>query len=70
MFAHQTWLFLVIMLIFLITDVDMIENLAVLGNFVVTKKFVHFLLSLTKKDHSSIAHRITKKRDLPKIDSV
>ena len=58
------------MLIFLITDVDMIENLAMLGNFVETEKFVHFLLSLTKKDHSSIAHRITKKRDLPKIDSV
>ena len=63
--------FLAIMLIFLITDVDMIENLAMSGNFVVvTEKFVHFLLSLTKKDHSSIAHRITKKRDLPKIDSV
>ena len=58
------------MLIFLITDVDMIENLAMLGNLEVTEKFIHFLLSLTKKDHSSIAHRITKKRDLPKIDSV
>ena len=68
MFVHQSSVFLAIMLIFLITD--MIENLAMLGNFVVTEKFVHFLLSLTKKDHSSIAHRITKKRDLPKIDSV
>ena len=37
------------MLIFLITDVNMIENLAMLGNFVVTEKFVYFLLRLTKK---------------------
>ena len=58
------------MLIFLITDVDMIENLAMLGNLELTEKFIRFLLSLTKKDHSSIAHRITKKKDLPKIDSV
>ena len=62
---------LVITLIFLITDLDMIENLAMSSNFLVRDKFVYFLLSLTKKDHSSIAHRITKKkRDLPKIDSV
>ena len=62
---------LVITLIFLITDLDMIENLAMSSNFLVRDKFVYFLLSLTKKDHSSIAHRTTKKkRDLPKIDSV
>ena len=65
------------MLIFLITDVNMIENLAMLGNFVVTEKFVYFLLSLTKKDHSSTyrtdpyrTQNNKKKGDLPKIDSV
>ena len=58
------------MLIFLITDVDMIENLAMLGNLELTEKFIRFLLSLTKKDHSSIALQNNKKRDLPKIDSV
>ena len=40
--------FQVIMLIFFITDVDMIENLAMLGNFVVTEKFLHFLLRYKK----------------------